>query len=169
MQSSLYTPSNCHHFQNPPSNCHNFQNPWRIPETQKFSCPKEPRKTCFGIRPITSSLRRSIDYEPEESVGREPGSRIPVAIQKSGKVSRYVWDGESLRLVGVDGGAASFRFDFDDGVRSLGRVCGLAIRDFFVPKKVSENYMDYVKWKLLHRVFSSALQVLATQVIHIQS
>lgn len=110
-------------------------------------------------------MRSSIDYEPEERVGREPGPRIPVAIQKSGKVSRYFWDGETLRLVGVDGGAASFRFDFDDGVRSLGRVCGLAIRDFFVPKKVSENYMDYVKWKLLHRVFSSALQVLATQAM----
>ncbi|MCH87072.1 UPF0420 protein-like, partial [Trifolium medium] len=25
--------------------------------------------------------------------------------------------------------------------------------------------MDYVKWKLLHRVFSSALQVLATQAM----
>lgn len=87
-------------------------------------------------------------------------------IQRSGKVSRYFWDGGSLQLVGVDGGATSFSFDFDDGFRRLYRICTMAVRDFFIPKKVSDNYMDYVKWKFLHRVFSSALQVLATQVIN---
>ncbi|KAK7840169.1 protein root uvb sensitive 4 [Quercus suber] len=43
------------------------------------------------------------------------------------------------------------------------RLCSSAVQDFFITKQVSGNYMDYVKWKLLHRVFSSALQVLATQ------
>lgn len=160
MQSSLYAASNSHH----------YQNPWRTPEapltTPKFA-PKNTKKTGFRTRHIASSLRTSLGYDSEESVGKEPGPRLPVAIQRSGKVSRYFWDGESLRLVGVDGGAPWFSLDFDDGVRSLARVCGLAVRDFFVPKKVSENYMNYVKWKFLHRVFSSALQVLATQVIGI--
>ncbi|GMY24712.1 protein root UVB sensitive 4 [Fagus crenata] len=62
-----------------------------------------------------------------------------------------------LQLVRVDGGASSFSFDFDDGFRKMFRLCGLAFRDFFIPKQVSGNYMDYVKWKFLHRVFSSAL------------
>ena len=68
-------------------------------------------------------------------------------------------------MVCVDGGASSFSFNFDDGFRKMFRLCGSSVRDFFIPKQVSGNYMDYVKWKLLHRVFSSALQVLATQVI----
>lgn len=49
-------------------------------------------------------------------------------------------------------------------MRKLVRVCLAAIRNFFLPREVCENYLEYVKWKLLHRVFSSALQVLATQV-----
>nr|POF12623.1 protein root uvb sensitive 4 [Quercus suber] len=40
-----------------------------------------------------------------------------------------------------------------------------AVQDFFITKQVSGNYMDYVKWKLLHRVFSLAFQVLATQAM----
>ena len=70
-----------------------------------------------------------------------------------------------LQLVRVDGGASSFSFDFDDGFQKMFKLCGLAFRDFFIPRQVSGNYMDYVKWKFLHRVFSSALWVLATQVI----
>ncbi|XP_054824695.1 protein root UVB sensitive 4 isoform X2 [Prosopis cineraria] len=37
--------------------------------------------------------------------------------------------------------------------------------DFLIPQQVADSYMDYVKWKFLHRVFSSALQVLATQAM----
>jgi hypothetical protein len=67
-----------------------------------------------------------------------------------------------LDLVTV-GGAGSADEDNDDG---LFWVFGCIVRDFFIPRQVSDNYMDYVKWKLLHRVFSSALQVLATQVLY---
>ena len=70
-----------------------------------------------------------------------------------------------MQLVCVDGGVSSFSFDFDDGFQKMFRLCSSAVQDFFIPKQVSGNYMDHVKWKLLHRVFSSALQVLATQVI----
>ena len=164
MQSSLNTASNSHQ----------FQNPWRIQETQ-FKTEKltlKNPKICVRIRRVTGSLRTSIDYEPEERVGKEPGraadsGRLPVVVQSSGRVSRYFWDGFSLQLVGVDGGASSFSFDSDDGFRNLCRICRLGIRDFFIPKRVGENYMEYVKWKFLHRVFSSALQVLATQVLYI--
>ncbi|XP_028799198.1 protein root UVB sensitive 4 isoform X2 [Neltuma alba] len=37
--------------------------------------------------------------------------------------------------------------------------------DFLIPQQVADSYMDYVRWKFLHRVFSSALQVLATQAM----
>ncbi|KDP31846.1 hypothetical protein JCGZ_12307 [Jatropha curcas] len=76
-----------------------------------------------------------------------------------------MWDGSNLTLVSVDGGVTSFSLDFEDGFRNLLRVSSLAVRNFFIPKQVPENYMDYVKWKFLHRVFSSALQVLATQAM----
>lgn len=92
-------------------------------------------------------------------------AKLPVVVRESGKVSRYVWDGDCLRLVSVDGGAASLGLGFDGGARKLGRACGVLVRDFFIPKRVGAGYMDYVKWKLLHRVFSSALQVLATQAM----
>lgn len=70
-----------------------------------------------------------------------------------------------MQLVSVDGGASSFRFESDDQFRKLFKICSLTVRDFFIPKQVSGNYMGYVKWKFLHRLFSSALQVLATQVM----
>lgn len=160
MQSAFYTASNSHQ----------FPLPRKIHETQFTAQRPFPKKlkTCFKAPTFTNSLRTSIGYEPEESLGKEPGpatpGRLPVVIRRSGRVSRYFWDGSCLQLVGVDGGAASFSFNFEDGFRKLYRICSLAVRDFFIPKQVSGNYMDYVKWKFLHRVFSSALQVLATQV-----
>ncbi|KAM1062979.1 hypothetical protein EV1_026982 [Malus domestica] len=161
MQSAFYTASSSHQ----------FQLPWKINETQFAAQRPVPKKlkTCFKAPTFTNSLRTSIGYEPEESLGKEPApatpGRLPVVIRRSGRVSRYFWDGNCLQLVGVDGGAASFSFNFDDGFRKLYRICSLAVRDFFIPKQVSGSYMDYVKWKFLHRVFSSALQVLATQAM----
>jgi hypothetical protein len=129
-------------------------------------------KNRFKTLTFTDSLRTSLDYEPEEGIdkGSRPGlrptsqGRLPVVIRRSGRVSRYFWDGNYLQLVCVDGGASFFSSDFDDGFRKLFTILGSAVRDFFIPKQVNGNYMYYVKWKFLHRVFSSALQVLATQV-----
>lgn len=96
--------------------------------------------------------------------------RLPVVITRSSEISRYVWDGTCLRLVsfggaGSDGGAVPFCLnDSSDGARRAARVLVEAVRDFFLPKQVTSNYVEYVKWKFLHRVFSSALQVIATQV-----
>ena len=60
--------------------------------------------------------------------------------------------------------STSFCLGLDDGFWKLIRLTSSAAKDFFLPKQVSDNYISYVKWKFLHRVFSSALQVLATQV-----
>ncbi|XP_050206266.1 protein root UVB sensitive 4 [Mercurialis annua] len=120
---------------------------------------------------LTNSLRTSINCEPEEHLNDGPGPgrgpiRLPVVVRHSGRVSRYMWDGNSVKLVSVDGGATSFSgVELEDGFGKLSRVLSLGVRDFFIPKRVPENYMDYVKWKFLHRVFSSALQVLATQAM----
>ncbi|KAF5463884.1 hypothetical protein F2P56_014011 [Juglans regia] len=163
MQSTSYTAPNSHH----------FSLPWKSPEhhfTTRKSTPFKP-KSRFKTLSLTNSLRPSLDYEPEESIDKGPGpviaspGRLPVVIRKSGRVSRYFWDGNCLQLVRVDGGASSFSFDFDDGFRKFFKILASAVRDFFIPKQVSESYMDYVKWKFLHRVFSSALQVLATQAM----
>lgn len=90
-------------------------------------------------------------------------------VRHSGKVSRYFLDGNELKVVTVNG-ANSFSLndlalDFEGGLRKLGSVCVVKVKTFFLPREVSRNYVEYVKWKFLHRVFSSALQVLATQVL----
>ncbi|XP_031254309.1 protein root UVB sensitive 4-like [Pistacia vera] len=159
MQASLKSATNTHPFQ--------FQ--WEFSKLPEFisKTPKfTPRK---ALTLTTNSFRTSINYEPEEGLNKGPKpvglKKLPVVVRGSGRVSRYFWDGKGLQLVSVDGGASSFGLDFDDGFRKLLRICSLAFRDFFLPKQVSENYMNYVKWKFLHRVFSSALQVLATQAM----
>ncbi|KAJ6378668.1 hypothetical protein OIU78_028819 [Salix suchowensis] len=155
MQSTLNTAINYHQF--------NFQWKSQKPSARKF-------KASPKILPLSNSLRTSVNYEPEEGLDRVPGPpgsepnsvlRLPVVIRQSGRVSRYIYEGNSLKLVSLDGGAGSFPLDFEDAFRKLVRV----IKDFLIPKQVPENYMGYVKWKFLHRVFSSALQVLATQAM----
>ncbi|XP_061367025.1 protein root UVB sensitive 4 [Gastrolobium bilobum] len=113
-----------------------------------------------------SSLRTSFNCDSNGGVekGLPPTSpiRLPFVVRSPTKVSRFFWNGGCLQLVSVDGSAASSDVDFDV---TLFRVCGSVVKDFFIPRQVSGNYMDYVKWKLLHRIFSSALQVLATQAM----
>lgn len=78
------------------------------------------------------------------------------------EVSRFFWSGNCLQeAVTVDGARGRGRgADVDFADRLVRAVWG-----FFIPRRVAGNYVEYVKWKLLHRVFSSALQVLATQAM----
>ncbi|XP_010472341.1 PREDICTED: protein root UVB sensitive 4-like [Camelina sativa] len=157
------------HSSNPSSRL--FLNPCKSTLTQYpiFNFPK------LSSRKLAKSLRTSIDYEQDEEVSKEelvvvPSNatrRLPITIKTSGKVSRYFIKGDSLELllcvdeedgVGDDG-------RLDDGFLKFIRLSSSAAKDFFIPKQVSENYVSYVKWKFLHRVFSSALQVLATQAM----
>ncbi|EHA8588966.1 protein root UVB sensitive 4 [Cocos nucifera] len=89
---------------------------------------------------------------------------LPVVVHRSGKSSRYLWDGAHLQLVGFDREPAN-GFRSGDGFQRLFQMLGEAIRNLFVPPQVPDNYMGYLKWKLVHRVSSSALQVLATQAM----
>ncbi|KAJ8764230.1 hypothetical protein K2173_005970 [Erythroxylum novogranatense] len=164
MQSTLPTLTNSdfHYLWKP----QHFYFPSRRPISQNLKCcpvslnPSNPLTTSFHCDP------GEVVHNWQE-IGVRPTcpARLPVVVRKAGRVSRYMWDGNCLELVSVDGGAADFCLDFEDGFKKLFRASSLAIRNLFIPKQVPENYMGYVKWKLLHRVFSSALQVLATQAM----
>ncbi|KAH1113457.1 hypothetical protein J1N35_006835 [Gossypium stocksii] len=151
-----------------PSTSHNFQLPWKSTKNPAFKTSRLSSK----IPTLTNSLRPQITFELEGGAndGLQPSNpvKLPVVIQRHGKVSRYFWDGSRVRLLsvdgdGVDGGGSGVPFCFD--LDKVVEASSLAIRNFFIPKQVSENYIGYVKWKFLHRVFSSALQVLATQAM----
>ncbi|CAN7136790.1 unnamed protein product [Brassica rapa subsp. narinosa] len=139
------------------------------PSSRLFLNPSKSTSTRYPIftfprkSPPTKSLRTSIDVQQEE-VSKEvvPGNvtrRLPIVIKTSGRASRYFLKGDSFELVCLDE-------DVDDDTTSFSHVGFLKlINDFFIPKQVSDSYISYVKWKFLHRVFSSALQVLATQAM----
>lgn len=153
MQFNLHT--SCKH--------HHFLSPRKSQEThstiQKWTT-KIPVHPSGKNLKVTNTLRTSINYEHEANP-----AHLPVVIRRSGRVSRYFWNGNCLELVGVDGDTSSFSLDLsDDCFRELFRMSRSVVRDFFIPKQVNDNYVNYVKWKFLHRVFSSALQVIATQV-----
>ncbi|KAM7510268.1 hypothetical protein LguiB_009143 [Lonicera macranthoides] len=164
MQTASYTPSDSNY-------CIRFHFPWT---SHKIHTPAKtlPIKLNPSLKPLTlsNSLRTSFDFQFEEEQKLhnqdEPtiATRLPVVIRRAGGVSRYLWDGEDLKLVSLDGSAFSFD-DFEDGFRKLFRICSGSVRNFFLPRQISGNYLEYVKWKFLHRVFSSALQVLATQAM----
>ncbi|KAI4332305.1 hypothetical protein L6164_017227 [Bauhinia variegata] len=127
------------------------------------------RRLFFKTTIVFSSLRTSLDCESDGGVGKGPRPtspiRLPFVIRSPTKVSRYFWDGDCLQLVSVDGSGSSLDFDFNNGFQRLFRICSSVVSNFFIPQQVTQNYMGYVKWKFLHRVFSSALQVLSTQAM----
>ncbi|XP_043711579.1 protein root UVB sensitive 4 isoform X2 [Telopea speciosissima] len=116
------------------------------------------------ISTSSNSLKTSYGYDFDRGEGPATAERLPVVIHKCGRSSRYSWDGTHLQLVSF-GADTSDCFTFDDWFRNFLHFCSSGVRNFLIPRQVHENYMDYVKWKFLHRVFSSALQVLATQAM----
>ncbi|GFQ01927.1 protein root UVB sensitive 4 [Phtheirospermum japonicum] len=142
----------------------------------KLTKPKTSLKPFAFSKYLSTSFNFSHGYQEEEKLkpynadDKNPEIfNLPVAISHSGAVSRYFWDGKELKLVAVGGinsfSLRDFSSNFGDGLRKLGEICANAVRNFFVPRQVNGNYLEYVKWKFLHRVFSSALQVLATQAM----
>lgn len=142
----------------------------------KSRTPKPSLKPSALSNSLNTSFSLNHEFQEEEKLnsrhinGQDARNfDLPIVVRHSGRVSRCVWDGEELKLVPVDGVnefcLGDFLLNYEDGVRKLVRVCEDAVRNFFLPREVSSNYFEYVKWKFLHRVFSSALQVLATQVI----
>ncbi|XP_071693472.1 protein root UVB sensitive 4 [Rutidosis leptorrhynchoides] len=117
---------------------------------------------------VPNSLKTSFQFKfDEEEHELTKPTLLPVVIRQSDGVSRYFWDGNNLQLVAIDKKAFAFDNlnDLGDGFQRVFRNCNLVVRNFLLPRKFNENYLEYVKWKFLHRVFSSALQVLATQAM----
>ncbi|KAJ9560461.1 hypothetical protein OSB04_005621 [Centaurea solstitialis] len=150
----------------------NFGSQWeRRKEVQTF-LPIKRNPYSRRISELPIPLKTSFHFEFEEEKSKKElettsPTLLPVVIRQSDGVSRYFWDGNDIKLVSVDGKPVNFdNFDdLRDGCRRLFRSCSLGVRNFLLPREINENYLEYVKWKFLHRVFSSALQVLATQAM----
>ncbi|KAK2360672.1 protein root UVB sensitive [Trifolium repens] len=149
-----------------PFSLHTHPISWNLHKTHPTTKQSIPsyQNLIFRKVQVFSSLRTSLDCVSTDGgvEGDLQPIRLPFVVRSSTKVTRFFWNGSCLDLVTVGGGGGSADEENDDG---LLRLFGCIVRDFFIPREVSENYMDYVKWKLLHRVFSSALQVLATQAM----
>ncbi|KAL9315472.1 hypothetical protein ACSQ67_016473 [Phaseolus vulgaris] len=141
----------------------NLHTPWNLSNSNEPTPPTNQNLSFRRFSPL-SSFRTSLDCVSDGGVTKEVPVRLPfVVVRRPNEASRFFWVGNCLQVVTVDGGAAADAdVDFDDRVL---RVCGSVVREFFIPRGVTGNYVEYVKWKLLHRVFSSALQVLATQAM----
>lgn len=86
---------------------------------------------------------------------------LPILVQNRGVSLRYVWEGQRLLLVKNSRrhSTQSLRKFLEDHVKWLRSV----VMTLFVPQQVQSNYIYYLKWKLVHRIFSSAIQFQATQ------
>lgn len=88
---------------------------------------------------------------------------LPILVQNRGVSLRYVWEGQRLLLVKNSRrhSTQSLRKFLKDHVKWLRSV----VMALFVPQQVQSNYIYYLKWKLVHRIFSSAIQFQATQAM----
>ncbi|MCD7472241.1 hypothetical protein HAX54_013267 [Datura stramonium] len=143
---------------------HNF-------EEQRLNNRTPKLKTSINYPGVSNSLKTSLNFG-EEKLNKQEETTVPfylpVSVRSSDSHFRYIWDGEELKLVSVDGNVFSlsdFNCNLEDTVQKFVRICISALRNFFLPREVSPNYLEYVKWKFVHRVSSSALQVLATQAM----
>lgn len=124
-------------------------------------------------RPIPQ-LNSASDMQFEETEKRENGKkcvkRLPVFAHKGGRRLQYAWDGRHLQVLN-DKYCSSSDSDRSRKVRLHGWLencvdrMGESLKAIFVPEHVSSNYNEYLRWKCLHRIFSSALQVQCTQAM----
>lgn len=88
---------------------------------------------------------------------------LPILVQNRGVSLRYVWDGQRLLLMKNSRRhrTKSLRKFLEDHLKWLRSV----VMTLFVPQQVQSNYIYYLKWKFVHRIFSSAIQFQATQAM----
>ncbi|KAL2603170.1 hypothetical protein R1flu_017177 [Riccia fluitans] len=93
--------------------------------------------------------------------------KLPIYFHKEGQQFQYAWDGRAFFLEPVEtldpkvAGAVSIREFYQLSTRKILRT----LRRTFVPEQVRPHYISYMKWKFLHRVLSSILQVQCTQAM----
>ncbi|KAF9608881.1 hypothetical protein IFM89_011919 [Coptis chinensis] len=95
-------------------------------------------------KPKTQTFSHSLKTTYEEN---RPFEHLLMVIEKGGKSSKLLWNGTQYEVVSINEDVSN------------------QFWEFFIPSGVKENYIEYVKWKFVSRVFSSALQVLATQAM----
>ncbi|KAG9455065.1 hypothetical protein H6P81_007969 [Aristolochia fimbriata] len=160
--------------------CSHVQISGQIQKQGDFSLPRLFSISCDGNSsgrhfcklqrkpPPSNFLKSSYQYEIKEIneiCGDEKAQRVlPIVIHKSDRTSRYVMDGARLKLVPCEAEVSNY-IGLGDEFRHFFTISSLAVVNFFVPRQVQRNYMGYVRWKFVHRVFSSTLQVLATQAM----
>lgn len=145
-----------------------FLNPSKSTPTQYpiFTLPRKLSSHKSSLRTSTDVQQKAVSKEEEEELvlptttSNVSTRRLPIVIKSSGRVSRYFLKGDDDSLELVYDTTSLSRVGF----LKLIKLSSSAAKDFFIPKQVSDSYISYVKWKFLHRVFSSSLQVLATQV-----
>lgn len=101
-------------------------------------------------------------------LAEKSGKKLPVVIFEGGRRWQYVFDGERMRTVELDEEALQNGEGRIEGVS--GRVAESFIKakqtlqHIFVPDQVRPHYLVYLKWKLVHRFWSSILHFQCTQV-----
>ncbi|KAL3682008.1 hypothetical protein R1sor_000030 [Riccia sorocarpa] len=95
--------------------------------------------------------------------------KLPIYFHKDGQEFQYAWDGRSFflePLEPLDSNLAGEVSPKDPEFYQLGaRRILRTLRRTFIPEQVRPHYISYMKWKCLHRVLSSILQVQCTQAM----
>ncbi|BBN17116.1 hypothetical protein MPTK1_7g12120 [Marchantia polymorpha subsp. ruderalis] len=97
---------------------------------------------------------------------RSEVQKLPIFFYKDGQQLQFAWDGQSLLMEPADqkvddGGSSREHQFYWSGVGRMRR----SLRKTFVPEHVRPHYLSYMRWKFMHRVLSSVLQVQCTQAM----
>ncbi|KAF3786355.1 root UVB sensitive 4 protein [Nymphaea thermarum] len=112
-------------------------------------------------------LGRRDEKQEEEGEREAEPTCLSIRIHRGDSSSRFVLDGSHLREAAVDHHALSFNGS-DELISIFSRWAEIslsALKKLFIPLKVGPSYMNYLRWKFVHRICSSSLQVLATQAM----
>ncbi|CAN6447683.1 unnamed protein product [Victoria cruziana] len=116
--------------------------------------------------PSGCPLGRREEKQEEGEQEAEP-TCISIRIHRGASSSRFVLSGSRLRESSVNHHELSFNGseEFIRFFSSWAEISLSALKKLFIPLKVAPSYMDYLRWKFVHRICSSSLQVLATQAM----
>ncbi|KAH9301488.1 hypothetical protein KI387_013071, partial [Taxus chinensis] len=132
--------------------------------TRKLPVPLVPKKP-FKLNVHACTSHASPNWLKREHKQQKSSELVylPILVHKKGVSLQYAWNGQCF-LSEKDlktREAKSLKHSLKDYVRRA----RLSISSLFVPDQVPSNYMNYLKWKFVHRIFSSAIQVQATQAM----
>eukprot|EP01018_Ginkgo_biloba_P002863 Gb_07487 [translate_table: standard] len=131
-------------------------------QTQKGKYPLAQRKS-FNLNLHACMKDVRPDWLKQGQKQKKELVRLPIVVHGKGSSLQYAWDGQRLLLV------KDLERNDAEGMNQWLKNCIKRMRfvtsSIFVPQQVQSNYIHYLKWKFVHRIFSSALQVQATQAM----